>query len=737
MSEQTNARNLETAIALARSGAFIFPAQGCGPGRKKPCNNVWWKHVASCDILQIRAWWWKFPDAVPAINLVKSGLLVIDCDCKLSNGLEWLTKHASKFGDDLSAYPAVDTPSGGRHLYFRNTIGHGDSRGQLPPKEIASIDVKGAGYAVAPGSIFADGGEYSSASIFSAGLPPQWLVELLSAPKQPQPIATLVQSDGDTSAYGSAALNAEAQRVASAPEGERNNTLNSATHSLGQLSPHILSPGVIAQAMESAAQAAGLPVKEARATIRSGLKAGMAKPRGPTENGHRVNINLPIRNLVQAPDGTLSDSETGETIEPIAQKELDETTDEIPDELTRVPGLVGDITDWIVDTAIYPQRGLSLGAALVIVGTAAGRHLALMPNLGGTHLYVIGLAPSGAGKDHPLNAIQSILIAAGLKHHVGPSQFISMPAVVNFLMRSPLSVCAMDEFGSFLKRINSKRASGFEGAISGLLRSAWGKSFKSLQTPEWAGKASETICSPSLSIFGVSTQREFYSSLEGADITNGVLNRFILLETSIRPKEQRPLIDVSVVPEKIIRDLDAIYNRNPIVTAQLCQSSLSPPYDPLWLDDAAEEIRHAMAEDVQATRDANEKFDPFLARVVENATRIATIATIGMSKRNVDAKTMWWARDLAQWSAQRMAKGAGIFIADSEHQAMAKMVVHAIEENKGRITRTKLYRRLDHRYRAKDIDEVIKSLMLADRISTNCVRTESGSTTTIYMLGVR
>ena len=84
-----------------------------------------------------------------------------------------------------------------------------------------------------------------------------------------------------------------------------------------------------------------------------------------------------------------------------------------------------------------------------------------------------------------------------------------------------------------------------------------------------------------------------------------------------------------------------------------------------------------------------------------------------------------------------MAKGAGIFIADSEHQAMAKMVVHAIEENKGRITRTKLYRRLDHRYRAKDIDEVIKSLMLADRISTNCVRTESGSTTTIYMLGVR
>src|SRR4029079_18159532 len=98
-------------------------------------------------------------------------------------------------------------------------------------------------------------------------------------------------------------------------------------------------------------------------------------------------------------------------------------------------------------------------------------------------------------------------------------------------VRRPLSVCPMDEFGAFLKRINNKRASGFEGAISGLMRTAWGASFNAMPTPEWAQRASETIFSPAMSIYGVSTPAEFYKSLEGGDVTNSVLNRFLIIET--------------------------------------------------------------------------------------------------------------------------------------------------------------------------------------------------------------
>ena len=40
------------------------------------------------------------------------------------------------------------------------------------------------------------------------------------------------------------------------------------------------------------------------------------------------------------------------------------------------PGLVGEISEYINNTAIYPQPALALGAALCIVGTSAGRHMA-------------------------------------------------------------------------------------------------------------------------------------------------------------------------------------------------------------------------------------------------------------------------------------------------------------------------------------------------------------------------
>ena len=206
----------------------------------------------------------------------------------------------------------------------------------------------------------------------------------------------------------------------------------------------------------------------------------------------------------------------------------------MPSSPANPPGLVGEIAGFITNSAIYPQPALSLGAALTIVGTAAGRRLA-GPTRSGTHLYIIGLAPSGAGKDHPRAMIGVILAQAGMAACIGPSEFISMPAVYKFLNRAPLSVCAMDEFGAFLKRINSRKASGFEAQIGATLRTAWGSSFKPMPTPEWAGKDMGTIYAPALSIYGVSTPREFYASLAGADVTNGVLNRFLQIETKVRP----------------------------------------------------------------------------------------------------------------------------------------------------------------------------------------------------------
>lgn len=80
--------------------------------------------------------------------------------------------------------------------------------------------------------------------------------------------------------YAQAALDGEIARVRSAREGSRNTSLNVAAYSLGTLiGAGALSQGDAETQLLSAALAAGLTEREAQRTIRSGLTAGIAKPR--------------------------------------------------------------------------------------------------------------------------------------------------------------------------------------------------------------------------------------------------------------------------------------------------------------------------------------------------------------------------------------------------------------------------------------------------------------------------
>jgi putative DNA primase/helicase len=107
---------------------------------------------------------------------------------------------------------------------------------------------------------------------------PEWLLDMLAPPLAPH-----------ADAYVRAALAGELERVRAAPVGTRNNTLNSAAFNLGQVVEGRDTDDIKASLLR-AAIACGLPEREARATIESGLKAGALHPR-------------PIREARGKPDG--------------------------------------------------------------------------------------------------------------------------------------------------------------------------------------------------------------------------------------------------------------------------------------------------------------------------------------------------------------------------------------------------------------------------------------------------
>ena len=82
------------------------------------------------------------------------------------------------------------------------------------------------------------------------------------------------------------------------------------------------------------------------------------------------------------------------------------------EQLTYVPGLLGELIEWNVRTARYPSRVMALAAAIAVVGKLLDRKVA-GPTMSGTHLYTVVLAPTGSGKQHQLDVVKTLLNAGG------------------------------------------------------------------------------------------------------------------------------------------------------------------------------------------------------------------------------------------------------------------------------------------------------------------------------------
>jgi hypothetical protein len=174
---------------------------------------------------------------------------------------------------------AVATPSGGCHLYYAAQIGRvRNSAGRLG----ALIDVRAdGGYVIGAGSRI--GARAYTALDERAPVPiPAWIADLLTGcpPLSTSARPTRVPRGAQGTAYAMAALREETRLVATARLGTRNDTLNRASFSLGQLIAAGLLPSLaVVSALADAAGHAGLPEDEARRTIHSGMAAGARRPR--------------------------------------------------------------------------------------------------------------------------------------------------------------------------------------------------------------------------------------------------------------------------------------------------------------------------------------------------------------------------------------------------------------------------------------------------------------------------
>lgn len=257
-----NAPDLTTAAAhLACAGVPVFP---CVPGGKRPLT-VHGFQDASIDRGVVTAWWGRHPDANIGVPTgVLGGIDVVDVDVH-EGGSGFASFNKARQAGFIEGWAClVRTPSGGLHAYFLRTGGRESRSWQLPGKH---IDFRGdGGYIIVPPSRVsgADGVPRDYQLVAVAEHPQLYRMDadgLRAFLDPPRPM----HAPADMPRMG-ARPEKLAAWVASRPEGGRNGGLFWAACRLVEEGHDLSSTTSL---LGPAACTAGLPEREAMATIRS------------------------------------------------------------------------------------------------------------------------------------------------------------------------------------------------------------------------------------------------------------------------------------------------------------------------------------------------------------------------------------------------------------------------------------------------------------------------------------
>jgi hypothetical protein len=345
--------NLAVALRLAAAGIYVFPCaevsdvyHAVRKGKrvlmkeKEPFGA--WSSVSTTSPALIKAMWEKHPKALPAIDVGKSGLFVVDPDRHENSpdGVAAWAALCAEHGHTVPPnQPVVDTPTnGGKHLYHRPPDGVrlGNREGAIKDR---GVNVRGeGGYVIAPGATFPDGRAYRMADgspdlveMFAQrreDIPevPAWLVALLRANRTerdrnaaPQPMGPVGARER---AFAAKALAENAKELAETQEGGRNIKLNAVSFRMGRL---IGAGWIDRDTVERAFEAAcvenelarpfcyhGSGGDEVARTMDSGINAGLKEPHEPLPLKPGL-FSAPEREVVEQ-DGVLIDAETGEVL---------------------------------------------------------------------------------------------------------------------------------------------------------------------------------------------------------------------------------------------------------------------------------------------------------------------------------------------------------------------------------------------------------------------------------------
>lgn len=723
---------LSHALAYAERGWPVFPVHTPQPDgscscRRQSCDKTG-KHPrisqgrngATTDPDTIGRWWAVWPDANIGIATgVESGLIVLDVD---DGGED--TIHSS--GYEIPDTVEQITGSGGRHvLFLRPDGGRYRTRVRFAPGLDSRAD---GGYIVAPPSLHASGRRYqwegSSDPMDGVAVAPcpKWLIDAIAA--------------------------SSLDSLAPAPEWNPDGEL---PHNIIEMLSAIPADDYdiwrdVGMALHYTDPADGLHIWDWWSSTSDKYDGDAVRRewRNFSRRGHQVSNPITlctVRRYAEQHGWVDPDIEHGAEVAAnllqSRQREIAEALksrptapDEKPDNLMPSGGLIRDIAERIISTSVRPQPELAIIAATTWVGALAGRKYQTETGLR-TNLYTIGLAESGAGKDHARKEIGKLAWQSDTSHTIGGERIASGPGVVSALKRHPSQLFMLDEFGLMLQAMTGKRADPHKRDLMAALMTLYSSAGGVYRGTEYADQRDRPrmdIPNPNACIYGTSTPAQFYSALTSHQGVDGTISRLIVVSAeNHRPPRQRPnLAPPHEALIQSIRKLDS-YTPGSGNMRQYGGAATDMRAQVVAMDDAVYAAWEQLDDDM-GEHMADGPSRSIYSRVAENAAKLALVYAVSIDHQSprIDAEAFRWGREIALWAANTMMRQIARYVADNEQEASVKLVMNTIADaGEGGITRSDLLRKVQT-LRKRDIEEIVATLCEADQVAIVNKRAASG-----------
>lgn len=378
----------------------------------------------------------------------------------------------------------------------------------------------------------------------------------------------------------------------------------------------------------------------------------------------------------------------------------------------QLPGAIGETVRWITKYAIYEQPELALMNAIAFAGAVFGRKYE-SPIRTRTNIYMVGIADTGAGKDHSRKMIHELAAYSKLDTMIGGNSVRSDTGMLRGLMTNSSQLLMLDEFGLLMQALSDPKSPHHIRMVSKALMSLYSDSNSVYHHGDYADPKARPIkiMNPNLCAYGTTTLASYVPALRKSAIESGELNRFIVIPSMKAIKARRqPKVKMDEELREWWEQFAPGVNStigNLVNSAQI----MPAPMEVSWGE--CDDLQFALLEEQTAICTGSDPLRYLWSRLYENTIKIAMIFAIARDPlAPVMVKTDFdFAYSMVTFSIKYMSSLAKDSMSDSPHESNSIELERIIRSSgEDGIGRWELQRAL-RKHKRKDLDDMVLTLV--------------------------